>query len=118
MIIFAWKVNNPLSFLISPRLVKALNHFFSAIPVCLGVHTVYCATKQVFTKTYTGINVIHLFNKLSSYCISIYVEQSAVCRWLNVLYIVCCFDPVTAAHKPSVHVYETFATNRILSEPK
>lgn len=57
MIIFAWKVNNPLSFLISPGAVKALNHFSNAIPVCLRILT-------VFTKTYTGINVIHLFNKL------------------------------------------------------
>lgn len=62
MIIFAWKVNNPLSFLISPGRVKALNHFFGAIPAHLRVHSVYIASKEVFTKTCV---VVHLTNKLS-----------------------------------------------------
>lgn len=46
MIIFTWKVNNPLSFLISPGPVKALNHFVNDIPVCLRIHTVYRTTKK------------------------------------------------------------------------
>ncbi len=59
MIIFAWKVNNPLSLLISRGPVKALNHFVNDIPVCLRIHTVYCITVKYLPKQNNTINVNH-----------------------------------------------------------
>lgn len=100
MIIFAWKVNNPLSFLISRRASESFKSLFPA-PFQFVLE---------FTKTYTE-------SMLFSYSLNSNHDVSLLGALL--LYAVPpVVDPATAPRSPSARVYETSATSPIPSEPK
>lgn len=80
MIIFAWKVNNPPSFLISLGPAKALNHFFNAI--CLS-HCLLSHNKCLQKHTWALMLFTYLINSnhtdfFPPLMFSVYVEHSAV----------------------------------------
>lgn len=103
MIIFAWKVNNPLSFLISRPASESFKSLFPA-PFQFVLE---------FSKTYTDF-------MLFSYSLNSNHDVSLLGALL--LYAAAppptVVDPATAPRSPSARVYETSATSPIPSEPK
>lgn len=105
MIIFAWKVNNPLSLLISPRASESFKSLFRSTSIYKNRHGRPC-----YSLISSTLIVLPFLPGRLDVCVKPRNGGNS--------HSVVCLAAVTAAHRPWARVYETSGTNRIPSEPE